>query len=786
MKLAPTTVRIRRGQRAWALLAVITLSACALILLASVMEWADSNAAITARNNETFATAYAAEAATEKVLATMSQQYQNYGFSLISQNLSSYATILPSVTPDGSYWGSYQYGNGTTAGSILVSATATNITNVIANNSPYASYAGLTFVGNTYQIIANAQNTNTLYKIVSTVGQQINLGVIPLFQFAIFYQGDMEVAPGAAMNISGPVHGNANIFLDPQAALVFSNNVSASGNIYTNQSPLDLSSRTFASVTFDGLELADQPPLNLPVSTNTDSATTNSSQSAYGILELPQSGQTPSSSTGSNLLYNQADMIIIISNNNTISVTSGAGVNNQATVISNSQWQYFLSTNGSFTDQRDNLTVNPVVLNVSNLVIWSATNTTLSTALAAVRPGEGNVQSIYVADLRSTSNATVTISYITNTTTSGTYPAAGTFTPPVITNTSTTTQNSPPSAGTYVGTVTTNTSSTTQNSVPSAGTYTGAITTNTSSTTQNSFPPNGTYLGAVTTNTTSTTTVGLPAAGTYTGSITTNRNHGVITGYTYNLIKNYTYNQINNYTYNQINNYTFTLINNYTYSLITTNSITNWTIVSQPGIVLSNGAALPPQGLSIATPDPAYIIGNWNVKLTNNSSASSDAGLNQTTYSEPSAVYADAITVLSPAWNSANSATALSSRTATSDTVNAAFLTGNVPSDGSNVAPGYGYSGGVENFVRFLENWGGQTFTYNGSMVQMFNSQIATNVWPSTGTVYNPPTRDWAFDNNYSNPAKQPPMTPKVIAVQRGQWALLTPRATTMTNVSSY
>ena len=67
-----------------------------------------------------------------------------------------------------------------------------------------------------------------------------------------------------------------------------------------------------------------EPVLNLPVGTNTDTVGTNSSQSAYAILQLPQTGQTPSSAAGSNLLYNQADMIIIISNNNTISVTSGA------------------------------------------------------------------------------------------------------------------------------------------------------------------------------------------------------------------------------------------------------------------------------------------------------------------------------------------------------------------------------------------------------------------------------------------------------------------------------
>ena len=57
-------------------------------------------------------------------------------------------------------------------------------------------------------------------------------------------------------------------------------------------------------------------------------------------------------------------------------------------------------------------------------------------------------------------------------------------------------------------------------------------------------------------------------------------------------------------------------------------------------------------------------------------------------------------------------------------TVNAAFLTGAV-----DTTLGH-YSGGMENFPRFLETWGSaNVFTYNGSMIKMFPSLYATNVW---------------------------------------------------------
>jgi hypothetical protein len=744
MKLILTSFRARCRRRGWALLAVMVLAGCALMVLAGVMNWANQNSENTARNNEFFTTSYAAEAATEKVLASLSQQYQNYGFSLISQNMPTYCTTVPTVA-DGTYWTNYQFSGGHTINQVIVTNTATSQTIVMG-----APYTGLSLVANTYEIIANAQNTTSQYKIVSTVGQQLNLGTIPLFQFAIFYQNDMEIAPGAAMTVSGAVHGNANIYLDPQNGLTFSNNVSAVDQVYTNQSPQDPSFRTFSGVTFDGFDLSGVDPLNLPVGTNTAGTVSNMSQNVYAILQPPQNGQSPSSSTGTNLLYNKADMIIIISNNNTISVTSGANINNQATVISNNQWQSFLSTNGTFYDQRDDLTVDPVVLNVSNLVNWSATNTVLRPVLSSFRgAGAADVQSIYVDDMRSTSNAVITTNYVTgtnyttNSVTTASYPAVGGFVPPVTTNTISTTGSSYPFANTYLGSVVTNTATTTTSSAPASNTYTGSLTI----------------------NTTYTVSVIPPSPGTYTGSVITNSHP---TSYIYNLIIGYTYAKITGYSYNVISGYTYNVLNGTPYTNAT--YLTNWPIVSQPGIVLSNGAVLPPQGLSVATPDPAYIVGNWNIKLSN--TGASDAGLNDTTYALPSAIYSDAVTILSSAWNPANSTAGINSRNATSDTVNAAFLTGNVPSNGSY------YSGGVENFPRFLENWSGQTFTYNGSLVAMFSSQIATAPWPGTGGVYNPPVRNWAFDNNYSNPAKQPPMTPQVITMQRSEWTSLPPYTT--------
>jgi hypothetical protein len=187
---------------------------------------------------------------------------------------------------------------------------------------------------------------------------------------------------------------------------------------------------------------------------------------------------------------------------------------------------------------------------------------------------------------------------------------------------------------------------------------------------------------------------------------------------------------------------------------------------NESGVRLVNGTDLPPLGLTLATPSPVYILGDYNVPPA-------AKGTTNTTGTLPASVAADAITILSTAWIDGNSAAAISSRVAGNTTVNAAFLAGNVASTASS------YSGGVENLPRFLESWTGKTITYNGSMICLFNSQIATGAWGS-GNVYNPPVRQWALDQNFQFSDKLPPATPSLVVLIRASWR--TPAAFT-TNV---
>ncbi len=68
--------------------------------------------------------------------------------------------------------------------------------------------------------------------------QNLQVTEIPLFQFAIFYNQDLEFSPGANMVISGPVHANGNLIARDQTGFAntvqFTDRVTVSGGFFAN------------------------------------------------------------------------------------------------------------------------------------------------------------------------------------------------------------------------------------------------------------------------------------------------------------------------------------------------------------------------------------------------------------------------------------------------------------------------------------------------------------------------------------------------------------------------
>lgn len=228
----------------------------------------------------------------------------------------------------------------------------------------------------------------------------------------------------------------------------------------------------------------------------------------------------------------------------------------------------------------------------------------------------------------------------------------------------------------------------------------------------------------------------------------------------------------------------------------TTTGGTQITSNTHRGIRLVNGGKLPDMGLTVATPNPIYIQGDYNTGTTTDYSTSTTStasilpNLANTPPSDVSSAYpsgtsapveisgsytkkasaiaADAVTILSNNWADGKSNTnKTSDRVPTNTTINTAIVSGNVPTATT------GYSGGIENYPRLLENWTSNTggtgsyLTIHGSFGLLYDSEQGLGVW--NGSYYGVPSRRWFYDTLFQD--KNPPGFPAAFTYGRGPWA---------------
>lgn len=162
---------------------------------------------------------------------------------------------------------------------------------------------------------------------------------------------------------------------------------------------------------------------------------------------------------------------------------------------------------------------------------------------------------------------------------------------------------------------------------------------------------------------------------------------------------------------------------------------------------MKNAARLP-SGLTVATDNPLYTVGDFNI-------------INK----QPAALMADAATVLSNSWDDARSWHGPGTGKATATRVNASIVAGSTESG----ADGLKYNGGFENLLRLLEDWSGIVFSWRGSATSLWHSRQAAEAW-SRESYYRDPIRDWAFDPDLLDSDRLPPGTPRINIVRRVSW----------------
>lgn len=169
----------------------------------------------------------------------------------------------------------------------------------------------------------------------------------------------------------------------------------------------------------------------------------------------------------------------------------------------------------------------------------------------------------------------------------------------------------------------------------------------------------------------------------------------------------------------------------------------------------------PPCGLTIAAENPVYIQGDYNSPGGNINAVGTVAA----------SVAGDTVTLLSDSWNDVNSFTNPyddTKRLAAQTSYRVALIGGKgIPFPQPNGQPAdFGTDGGVHNFLRYLEDWGGINAIYKGSLVSFYYNRQGVGTYKTDDTVYSPPNRLYSFDTNFAlGPSFLPPRTPVLRSV---------------------
>lgn len=208
-----------------------------------------------------------------------------------------------------------------------------------------------------------------------------------------------------------------------------------------------------------------------------------------------------------------------------------------------------------------------------------------------------------------------------------------------------------------------------------------------------------------------------------------------------------------------------------------------------PCVRIRNGCD-PGMDLSIVTDRAVYVEGDFNTKVVGYDSDGTELYRN-------TLIAGDRITQMSKSWQDAwmipcpgnstlqnaywstsgGSGTirpdswtyplGKAERKAVTTTINSVLMMGIYPSvPATDDTPDTGYSGGLENIIRFVENWTGQVSYFNGSIICLWNTRD-DDKWRKPGAndkVYIAPQRSWAYTK------MMPPGLPGFFAVREATW----------------
>ena len=299
MKVSRTSPQNSRGS---VVVGTLILIVATMLVLGATLSWTFTNSRFNHRHNQYTRALGAAEAATEKAIVTLNTDYKTYGQGYVEANLEKYRQLVPKKSENVA-WADFRFydSKGYLDRMDVEFIKGTNLVPVSKN------YKGLLGFPSTFRVAASASEANTPLRVKGAVLQEIQVSLIPIYQFASFYNMDYECSALPKMDITGSVHVNGNIYLNPGNVLTYHSDITCTGTITKGPKNGSGLPQMPGSVVYKAAHDGKVSNLTLPIGTN------NSLAAVRQVIEKPPLLESPTSSMGQQRFYNKADMIITVS-----------------------------------------------------------------------------------------------------------------------------------------------------------------------------------------------------------------------------------------------------------------------------------------------------------------------------------------------------------------------------------------------------------------------------------------------------------------------------------------
>lgn len=227
-------------------------------------------------------------------------------------------------------------------------------------------------------------------------------------QYAIFYNGLLELSTPTPMSINGNVYASSNIYVGSPSPLTFNGFVITSGTITNPAWDGNTQSQYTGTVSYDGVPAPGRetgaPVFNLPLGGNSD----------LQILYPPPPGESTNDPVSAQRYYNKADMVVTVNDTNMVMILKNSMYDPAPIALGTGLGGmpgFFLTTNSIFYDARQGVTNRVSQIDVGLLGTWIATNASCLSKWSAGTPFNGIV---YLQDLRATNAQWMDCVRITN------------------------------------------------------------------------------------------------------------------------------------------------------------------------------------------------------------------------------------------------------------------------------------------------------------------------------------------------------------------------------------